>query len=130
LGNYLKSFILQLPKIEGKNLESFKKLEEKFSYEDLLLFRELGQAEIDMEMETNQEYVAFQEKKKKKKSIFNFGTLGKKNVPVIEPDFFPISEKEKFGLYQKVISKKSDEIFSELKIPEDVLSFILIFDSM
>jgi hypothetical protein len=31
------SLMLQLPKIEGKNLESFKKLEEKFSYEDLLL---------------------------------------------------------------------------------------------
>jgi hypothetical protein len=86
----------------------------------MLRFRELGQAEIEMEMDTNQEYVAFQEKKKKKKSIFNFG-LGKKNVPVIEPDFFPISEKEKFGLYQKVISKKSEEIFSELKIPEDVI---------
>eukprot|EP01080_Neovahlkampfia_damariscottae_P010721 gene10721-3341_t len=111
-----------LPKLENQNLENFQKLEEELSSEDIILLRELALSEIDKEIEKNPEYVAYKEKmRKKKKSIFNWPK--KNNQQDGEPQFLPISKSDTFESHKDVITKKSEEIISSQKVPEDYTRF-------
>jgi len=74
-----------LEKLTGNDLKLFNTLEENLSYEDLILFRDLSQAEIDLEMKSNKKLVEVIEKKrnKQKSGLVGEGTRILKNQQLL-----------------------------------------------
>lgn len=105
--------------MEGKDLERFNEIERKLSYEDLILFRGFAQAEIDLELEKNQKYMSYLEKKKKKSQAwFSWGTEDEGEAPAI----IHISEDQRNDLYKQIGYTKTKEI-QTLSIPETYVKF-------
>jgi hypothetical protein len=106
-----------LEKLSGSDLNKFISLEEKLSYEDLILFRGLSQAEIDLEMKNNKKLIEVIEKKKEKaKRWFSWGGgEDEEQAPAV----IELTKEQRNEIY-KTIGYDTKKEIEDLKFPEDV----------
>jgi hypothetical protein len=106
--------------LENNEIEEFKEIETRLTYEDILLFRGLAQGEIDYEVKTNKKYMDYLEKKKQiNKKWFSWNQeVGE------EPAVVQLTEEQKLGLYKDIGYSKTEEI-ETLKLPEDYVKVAL-----
>lgn len=107
-----------LPELQGSDLERFKQIESRISYEDLLLFRRMSQAEIKIELEKNSEYISYLQKKKMKDASW-FGWFEKDENA---PDVFHLSEDQKKELY-KEIEYDVTQYLKKTTFPDDHIKY-------